>query len=47
MVRAGHGFRLARAIVDLAPGSDVDTEALDENDWVNARLKSVCRHCDS
>jgi regulatory protein len=30
MVRAGHGFALARAIATLAPGSDVDPEALAE-----------------
>ena len=30
MVRAGHGFGLARAIVDLAPGAEVDREGLAE-----------------
>jgi regulatory protein len=30
MVRAGHGFALARAIVLLAPGADVDMDALSE-----------------
>ncbi|MCJ7421793.1 regulatory protein RecX [Sphingomicrobium astaxanthinifaciens] len=28
--RAGHGFRLAAAILDLAPGTDPDPEALEE-----------------
>lgn len=28
MVRAGHGFSLSKAIVDLAPGEEVDPEAL-------------------
>lgn len=30
MIRAGHGFALARAIVDLEPGSDADSESLAE-----------------
>jgi len=30
MVRAGHGFPLARAILDLAPGADVDQDELAE-----------------
>lgn len=30
MIRAGHGFDLARAIVSLAPGAEVDAEALAE-----------------
>jgi regulatory protein len=30
MVRAGHGFALARAIVELGPGDAVDAEALAE-----------------
>ena len=30
MVRAGHGFRLAKAILALPPGADVDWQALDE-----------------
>jgi regulatory protein len=30
MVRAGHGFGLARAIVELEPGSEVDIESLAE-----------------
>jgi regulatory protein len=29
MVRAGHGFRLAKAILSLAPGSEPDHEALE------------------
>jgi regulatory protein len=29
MVRAGHGFRLAKAILALAPGTSVDHEALE------------------
>ncbi len=29
MVRAGHGFRLAKAILSLSPGSEVDVEALE------------------
>lgn len=28
MIRAGHGFALARAIAAMAPGADVDTETL-------------------
>lgn len=28
MVRAGHGFALARAIVELAPGAEVDVDVL-------------------
>lgn len=31
MVRAGHGFNLARAILRLAPGADVDMEELSES----------------
>lgn len=31
MIRAGHGFGLARAILDLPPGADVDISALSEN----------------
>ena len=31
MIRAGHGFRLARAIVSLAPGSEIDLQALQES----------------
>ncbi len=30
MIRAGHAFRLARAIVDLAPGAAVDRQALED-----------------
>lgn len=30
MIRAGHGFRLAKAIVALPPGADVDPQALEE-----------------
>jgi regulatory protein len=30
MVRAGHGFRLARAILDLAPGAAIDRQALED-----------------
>jgi len=30
MIRAGHGFALARAIADLAPGAAVDRDALGE-----------------
>ena len=30
MVRAGHGFRLAKAILDLRPGADVDYQALED-----------------
>ena len=30
MVRAGHGFAIVRAIVDLAPGAEVDRDALAE-----------------
>jgi len=30
MVRAGHGFRLAKAILALRPGADVDAQVLDE-----------------
>jgi hypothetical protein len=30
MVRAGHRFGLARAIVDLEPGADADPETLSE-----------------
>jgi hypothetical protein len=30
MVRAGHGFGLARAIVNLAPGAEVDADELAE-----------------
>ena len=30
MIRAGHGFGLARAIVDLAPGEEPDIEGLSE-----------------
>ena len=32
MIRAGHGFGLARTIVDAEPGSDLDPEALEEKD---------------
>jgi regulatory protein len=31
LVRAGHGFALARAIAELPPGSAVDRDALDEH----------------
>jgi len=31
MVRAGHGFGLARAILALAPGAEIDTEQLSES----------------
>ena len=27
MVRAGHGFALARAILELAPGAEIDPDA--------------------
>jgi hypothetical protein len=30
MIRAGHGFELARTIVDAEPGSDPDPEELQE-----------------
>ena len=30
MVRAGHGFRLAKAILELRPGADVDYQALED-----------------
>jgi regulatory protein len=30
MVRAGHGFRLAKAILALAPGAPVDSQALED-----------------
>src|SRR4051794_3645625 len=30
MVRAGHGFRLARAIIALAPGAEIDLDELSE-----------------
>ena len=30
MIRAGHGFGLARAIIDLAPGAEIDLEQLSE-----------------
>ena len=30
MIRAGHSFGLARAILDLPPGADIDVEALAE-----------------
>jgi hypothetical protein len=30
MIRAGHGFALARAILALSPGSEVDEEELAE-----------------
>jgi regulatory protein len=30
MIRAGHGFALARAIVELAPGAEVDLDGLAE-----------------
>lgn len=30
MVRAGHGFRLAKAIIGLPPGAEVDRQALEE-----------------
>ena len=29
LVRAGHGFGLARAVVDMAPGATIDREALE------------------
>jgi hypothetical protein len=28
MIRAGHGFDLARAIVDAVPGSEIDPDEL-------------------
>ena len=28
MIRAGHGFALARTIAEIAPGTDIDPEAL-------------------
>jgi regulatory protein len=31
MIRAGHSFSLARAIVDLPPGAEIDIEELSEN----------------
>jgi regulatory protein len=31
MIRAGHSFGLARAILALAPGADIDTEQLSES----------------
>lgn len=31
MIRAGHGFSLARVILDLPPGADIDLEDLSEN----------------
>jgi regulatory protein len=31
MIRAGHGFPLARAILDLPPGAEIDLEALAES----------------
>ena len=30
MVRAGHGFEIARAVVDAQPGSELDLEELSE-----------------
>ena len=30
MIRAGHGFALARAILELAPGAEIDPDALRE-----------------
>jgi regulatory protein len=30
MIRAGHGFRLAKAILDLGPGAQFDPQALEE-----------------
>ena len=30
MIRAGHSFRLARAILDLPPGADIDRDELSE-----------------
>jgi regulatory protein len=30
MIRAGHGFRLAKAILALEPGADVDRQALED-----------------
>ena len=42
MVRAGHGFELARAIVDAEPGSELGS-------WTNCKrkvVKSVSRHTD-
>ena len=35
MVRAGHGFAIARAIVALAPGAEIDREALAEMGRLN------------
>jgi hypothetical protein len=31
MIRAGHGFGLSRAIVDLPPGADINLVELSEN----------------
>jgi regulatory protein len=31
MVRAGHGFGIARAIIALSPGADIDIEELSES----------------
>jgi regulatory protein len=31
MIRAGHGFAIARAIVALAPGADIDMDELAES----------------
>ena len=30
MVRAGHGFGLARAVLNLAPGTEIDTDDLSQ-----------------
>ena len=43
MIRAGHGFALARAIVELAPGAEVDLDGLAEQ-GSDSSVKSVCRH---
>ena len=40
MIRAGHGFAIARAIVDLGPGEAVDSDALIEK-GVRIRAESV------
>jgi regulatory protein len=36
MVRAGHGFGLARAIASLAPGADTREINMGEGDWLDA-----------
>jgi regulatory protein len=46
MVRAGHPFGLARAIVLLGPGETIDLDDLTERAGLTPYLKSVCRHCD-